>query len=59
MTLCRHPDLPPDQLANLIHPEGHAGWMPVESGPDQLANLIHPEPAPEQPSDAQPRTKKG
>lgn len=27
--LCTHPDLP-GQVADLIHPDGHPGWVPVE-----------------------------
>ena len=29
MPLCTHPDLP-GQVADLIHPEAHPGWEPVE-----------------------------
>ena len=31
--LCRHPGLPPDQLADLLHPEAHEGWIPVDEAP--------------------------
>lgn len=28
MPLCEHPDLP-GQVADLINPDGHPGWVPV------------------------------